>query len=72
MGIACGSCLTRSMHLCVPVCRYNAMNEEVSKHKDLRTELAAEVVEARQHWIAENQYNSMLQVRGIRCMHAYA
>ncbi len=37
------------------------MATDVSREQTLRAELADEVTEARQHWVAENQYNLMLQ-----------
>jgi hypothetical protein len=44
-------------------CRYAAMSQEMSHTQGIRSELATEVVEARQHWVAENTYNALLQVR---------
>ncbi|KAJ9531518.1 hypothetical protein QJQ45_015019 [Haematococcus lacustris] len=41
--------------------RYMAAAEEMARAEAIRAELAGEVAEARQHWVAENQYNAMLQ-----------
>lgn len=56
---------------CVPRCwraarRYERMGAEQSETKATYAELATEIAEAREHWVAENQYNAMLQVRGVR------
>jgi len=58
---------TQRTHTYAHTRRYDRMKDEKSSTAQLHSELAMEIAEAREHWVAENEYNSHLQVHVKQC-----